>query len=36
MRDALENFLILSYGGPIIWFHMFRELKTLGINILHT
>jgi hypothetical protein len=33
LRDAPKNFLIISHGGPIIWFHIFGELKaTLGIN----
>jgi hypothetical protein len=32
LRDAPENFLIISHGGPIIWFHMFRELKALGTS----
>jgi hypothetical protein len=32
LRDAQENFLIISYGDPIIWFHMFGELKALGIS----
>jgi hypothetical protein len=32
LRDAPENFLIISPSGPIIWFHMFGELKTLGTN----
>jgi hypothetical protein len=30
LRDASENFLIISHGGRIIWFHMFGELKALG------
>jgi hypothetical protein len=29
LRDAPENFLIISHGGPIIWFHMFGEIKAL-------
>jgi hypothetical protein len=32
LRDAPENFLIISPDGPIIWFHMFGELKDLGTN----
>jgi hypothetical protein len=32
LRDAPENFLIISHGGPIIWFHMFVELKALGTS----
>jgi hypothetical protein len=32
LRDALEIFLIISHGGPIIWFHMFGELKALGTS----
>jgi hypothetical protein len=29
LRDAPEDFLIISHGDPIIWFHMFGELKAL-------
>jgi hypothetical protein len=36
LRDAPEIFSIISHGGPIIWFHMFGELKTLGTSISRT
>jgi hypothetical protein len=36
LRHAPENFLIISPGGPIIWFHMFGELKDVGTNRLRT
>jgi hypothetical protein len=32
LRNAPEIFLIISHGGPIIWFHMFGELKALGTS----
>jgi hypothetical protein len=32
LKDAPENFLIISPGGPIIRFHMFGELKALGTS----
>jgi hypothetical protein len=36
LRDALENFLIISPGGSIKWFHMSGERKPLGTNISRT
>jgi hypothetical protein len=36
LRDAPENFLIISPSCPIKWFHMFEELKALETSILHT
>jgi hypothetical protein len=32
LRNAPENFLIISHDDPIIWFHMFEELKDLGTS----
>jgi hypothetical protein len=36
LTDAPENFLIISHGDPIKWFHMSREFKALGTNRSHT
>jgi hypothetical protein len=32
LKDAPENFLIISPGGPIKWFHMSGELKAFRTN----